>query len=546
MAIRFRPVQRDQEFLLPPNMTDWLPAEHVVWFLIDVVAELDLTAFYERAALRRDGQRCRNSAGRAAYDPEMLLTLLIYGYACRVRSSRQIERLCHTDIAFRLICAADVPDHAVIARFRQAHQEAFAELFVQVLRLCRAAGLVKLCTVAIDGTKIGANASRQANRSAEWLHTEAERLDRQAVGPDSAGADTDRDREVVAAMLGEAEEIDAAEDAAYGPARGDELPPGWHGRAGRRERIRAAQARIVAAQQAKQVAAARRAAARAEADAAALAAAEQALMGEIATREVAQDSWEAAWEHAMNHPAAPLPKGRAPVPVQQSSHVRRAQARVDKAQARVQRPDTAPRRGRRADPANTEDKPLRANTTDPDSAIMPTKNGWTQGYNDQFAISADQIIIATHVSTNPADILSYQHMVAATEHTAELLDASDELGTLLFDAGYASDATLAATGPDQLIALGKTHSVQAAARDNPAIGPPPLDATPRQVMDHRLRTPHGAALYKRRGATVEPGIGNFKKLLDRFSRRGLPAAISETHLAATVFNLLKIHRAAPA
>lgn len=541
MAIGFRPVQRDQEFLLPPNMTEWLPAEHVVWFLIDVVAELDLSAFYERAALRRDGQACRSSAGRAAYDPEMLLTLLIYGYACGVRSSRQIERLCHTDVAFRVICAADVPDHVVIARFRRCHQEAFAGLFTQVLRLCRAAGLVKLCTVAIDGSKIGANASRQANRGADWLHTQAEELDRHRAGPDAA-----TDREVVEAMLGEAEEIDAAEDAAYGPARGDELPPGWHGRAGRRERIRAAQARIVAAEQAKLTAAEQQTAARAAAAAAALAAAEQALACEIATREATQDAWEAAWEQAVNHPGAPLPNGRAPVPVEQSGHVRRAQARVDKARARVQHPDTAPRRGRRADPANTEDKPLRANITDPDSAIMPTKNGWIQGYNDQFAVSADQIIIATHVSTNPVDVVSYDHMVAATEHAAELLDASDELGTLLFDAGYASEATLAATGPDQLIALGKTHSVHAAARDHPAAGPPPAQATPRQAMDHRLRTPEGAALYKRRGATVEPGIGNFKKLLDGFSRRGLPAAISETHLAATVFNLLKIHRAAPA
>ncbi|MGH3698093.1 MAG: transposase, partial [Pseudonocardiaceae bacterium] len=260
VAIHFRPVERDRAFLLPPDMTQWLGAGHVVWFLLDVVAELDLTQFYERAALRRDGRPARNSAGRAAYDPAMLLALLIYGYACGQRSSRQIERLCHTDIAFRLICAEDVPDHTVLARFRKQHAEAFAGLFTQVLRLCRAVGLATLCTVAIDGSTIPANASRQANRGAPWLATEAEKMDHQTTGQPTTGQPTtgqpttdqrsaereagERDRAVVEQMLSEAQEADAAEDATYGAARGDELPPQWHGRAGRRERIRAAQARI--------------------------------------------------------------------------------------------------------------------------------------------------------------------------------------------------------------------------------------------------------------------------------------------------------------
>jgi hypothetical protein len=113
----------------------------------------------------------------------------------------------------------------------------------------------------------------------------------------------------------------------------------------------------------------------------------------------------------------------------------------------------------------------------------------------------------------------------------------------LFDAGYASDDNLTAPGPNRLIALGKTRSVAAAARDNPASGSPP-NSSAREAMDHRLRTPEGAALYRRRGATVEPAIGNFKKILAELSRRGRQAALSEGHLAATAFNLLKIHRAA--
>lgn len=117
------------------------------------------------------------------------------------------------------------------------------------------------------------------------------------------------------------------------------------------------------------------------------------------------------------------------------------------------------------------------------------------------------------------------------------------IGTVLADAGYSSDANLNAAGPHRLIALGKDRDQALAASTEPAAGPPPRDATPREANRHRLRTTEGRALYKRRGATVEPGIGNLKKILDRFSRRGLDNATSELHLAATAFNLVKIHRA---
>jgi transposase len=556
VAKGYRPVDRDQEFLLPANMVDWLPEDHLAWFVIDTVAVLDTSGFHERAARCRDGQARRNVAGRAAYDPDMLLTLLIYAYAWGQRSSRQIERLCETDVAYRVICAQDAPDHTVLARFRKTHLEAFAEVFAQVLRLCREAGLVRLGTVAVDGSKIAANASRLANRGADWLDAEGARMDAEAAAPPGAAqhAATDRDaadRDAVARMLAEAEQVDAAEDAAYGPdARGDELPPGWHRRAERRDRIRAARARIEAVAAARRAEAERAAAERAERDAAELAAAEAALAGEIAAREAARDAWEAQWERAAATPGTPPPRGAAPKPVEQAATVRRARRRVEKARERVVHPDTAPRRGRagnkttKADTTRA-DKPARVNITDPDSSIMPSPNGgWVQCYNAQVSVSADQIIVATEVSTNPADILSYQRMVAKTLQAAADLHATAELGTLLFDAGYCSDDTLTAPGPDRLIATGTTRSIRQAARDHPAAGPPPENASPRQAMDHRLRTPEGAALYTRRGATVEPAIGNLKKLLDRYSMRGLAAARAETHLAAAAFNLLKIHRIA--
>jgi transposase len=549
VAIHFRPVDRDQEFLLPPNMTDWLRADHVVWFLIEVVEQLDLTAFYARAARRRDGQPSRSAAGRAAFDPRMLLTLLLYGYACGERSSRQIERLCHTDVAFRLICAGDIPDHSVIARFRRHHADAFAALFTQVLLLCREAGLVKLCTVAIDGTKIAANASPLANRGEAWLRAEAAKTTTTTTGGGGCGGDGFAG--VVGQILEEAEQTDAAQDALFGDTRGDELPPGWdrHG-ADRQARIAAGLARIEQVKQATEAQRAARAAEQARRDADDLAAAEQALATELATRLAAQHAWEQRWAAAVDNPATPLPRGRAPKPAEDSATVKRAHARVDTARERVDHPDTAPRRGGRTpDPdrrgRRDRDRAPRANLTDPDSSIMPTIRGWLQAYNTQFAHSADQMILATMVATNPADILSFTPMINATQQAAALLDATNELGTVLFDTGYASDATLSAPGPDRLIALGKSHSVQTRARQHPTSGPPPPELTARQRMDHRLRTPEGAKLYKRRGATVEPGIGNFKKLLDRYSGRGLNAAISETHFAAAVFNLLKLHRAAP-
>jgi transposase len=161
VAKSYRPVQRDQPFLLPPDMRDWLPADHVVWFVLETVDALDTSAFHARRRL--------GGTGTAGYDPDMLLALLIYAYCQGVRSSRQIERRCLTDVAFRVVCAQDVPDHATIARFRAEHEQAFAALFSQVLQVAATAGLVRLGTVAIDGTKIPANASIDANRGRNWL-----------------------------------------------------------------------------------------------------------------------------------------------------------------------------------------------------------------------------------------------------------------------------------------------------------------------------------------------------------------------------------------
>lgn len=163
----FFALNRDQDYLMLPSMRDWLPWGDLVWFLLDAVSQMDLRGFY--AKYRNDGW------GQAAYEPSMMVSLLLNAYCLGVRSSRQIERLCERDIGFRVITGNQVPDHSTIARFRQANREELAVLFTQVLRLCAEAGLVKVGVVALDGTKVKASASLDANRTYASIKGEVKR-----------------------------------------------------------------------------------------------------------------------------------------------------------------------------------------------------------------------------------------------------------------------------------------------------------------------------------------------------------------------------------
>ena len=164
MAQHFVACDREQSFLMPPDVREWLPARHLAWFVIDAVAAMDLEAFY--AAYRVDGH------GRPPYDPAMMVALLLYAYARGIRSSRVIERACEEDVAFRVLAAQQRPDHATIARFVERHQEAIAGLFGEVLTLCARSGLAKVGVIAVDGTKVQANASRNENLDYEQLARE--------------------------------------------------------------------------------------------------------------------------------------------------------------------------------------------------------------------------------------------------------------------------------------------------------------------------------------------------------------------------------------
>ena len=192
MAKRYRPVDRDQPFLLPPDMREWLPEGHPVHLVIAAVEQMDTSAFH---AGRKTG-----GAGTAGYDPDMLAVVLVWAYAHRITSSRRMEELCRTDVAFRLICAGNLPDHSTIARFRKDFGPAVAGFFTGVLILCARLGMGRLGTVALDGTKIAASASKAANRTEKRL------------------------RELAAEAVAAHAAQDAAEDELFGDARGDEVP----------------------------------------------------------------------------------------------------------------------------------------------------------------------------------------------------------------------------------------------------------------------------------------------------------------------------------
>src|ERR671930_1588080 len=161
MGQRFVACDREQSFLMPPDVREWLPPRHLAWFVIDAVGEMNLDVFY--AAYRLDGR------SRPPYDPAMMVALLLYAYARGIPSSRAIERACSEDVAFRVIAAHQQPDHATIARFVANHQDALAGLFGEVLTLCAGGGLVRVGVLAVDGTKVQANASRNEHLDYEQL-----------------------------------------------------------------------------------------------------------------------------------------------------------------------------------------------------------------------------------------------------------------------------------------------------------------------------------------------------------------------------------------
>ncbi|WP_441347011.1 transposase [Rhodococcus sp. 05-2256-B1] len=547
VAKGYRPVDRDQQFLIPPDMREWLPAEHPVWTLIDIVdTHLDTSAFHT-------GRRL-GGVGRAGYDPDMLLTLLIWAWSQSQRSSRRIESACADVVSYRVICAGDIPDHVTISRFRKDNHAACEALFAQVLILAARVGLGSLGTIALDGVKIASNASLAANRSESGLRAAAEaeaaKIAAAASAAHAAGDDAD--------------------DELYGP---DDPGPGHVPKeladpASRSARIAAALAQIEA----------EKAAARAAEQAAAKGHLERMEAGgkitgqspvgaavEAATIRLqraldARTELEAAYRVALADAAAAgrtIP-GTPPLPAESHHTVVRARAALAKAQARQRdREKNAP--------------VICRNITDPQSRMQPIRGGgWVQGYNCQAFTAEDGIIIATGVGINPNDSGYYQDMVAKAVAAATTIVAtrtatdsppvidtgidtvrgSDTeageaaIGIMLFDAGYCSNANLDAPGPDRLIATGTTRDLEAAARAATADNTEhePVHQGSLEKMRERLATPDGLATYRKRSHIAETPFGHAKHNLGfrRFTGRGLDRAGSEWSFHAAVHNIGKI------
>jgi len=503
--------QRDQLLLMPVSMRDWLEEGHLAWFVIDVVDELDTAALHARHP--NDG------VGRPAYDPDMMLALLLYAYAGGLRSARRIEAACRTDAAYRVICGGLVPDHATIARFVVDHQDAMEGLFVGGLRLCAAAGLVSLTTIAVDGTKIGTDAALDANHGAEWIRAQVRALLADAIGTDAGEARAP-------ALLG------------------DQAPAEMASPSGRLARLQAAQTSIEAEDRAAATDAAKRAqAARQAAQAghklhgrkpsdphAALARAEAEHTAALVRSEAKQT--QRAAKVAAAAAAGRGLRGRQPAP---DRSVERAAAALEAARAAAQA-------------ARPSDR--KANVTDPDSRIMKTAGGWVQGYNAQAAVNDHQIVLAGTVSQNGNDVELYQPMVNTLTQTLTAAGITDPIGLILADAGYWSQDNATAEGPDRLIATLKDWKQRRAAREaGTTTGDPPEDASALEAMEHRLRTDQGARAYAKRSHTVEPVFGHHKENRGwrRFRRRGLAPARSEWALMNLSHNLAKLieHRTQP-
>src|SRR5579864_8868741 len=354
MAYDYIPVRRGQVMLLPVDMNDWLEEEHLARFVATMVERIDTSVLHQ--VHRNDG------AGRPAYDPEMMLAVLIYAYATGTRSSRRIEAACRTDAAFRYLTGGAVPDHATIARFIVDQEGAMEPLFVTGLRLLDLAGLVDLSLVAIDGTKMAADASLKANRTREWILTQVKALLAATVASEAAEASGAAvDPMSAAAITGALGQLRRLQDALDRLDAEDAAEAAVEAAKTEAARAAAADGRKLMGAKPKDPAAAL---ARAETDYAVA----RARADTRAAQRAALEAEAAAEGRAV--------RGRVPGP---DRRLARAEAALAAAQAKAAAaPPPAPRR---------------ANVTDADSRIMMSQKGFLQGYNSFAAVTLQGIIV---------------------------------------------------------------------------------------------------------------------------------------------------------
>ena len=513
----YRPWNPHQSFLLPPSPDDWLPDGHLAYFVLDLVAELDLGAI--------EGPiQARDPRGEKPFDPQMMVALLLYGYAIGVSSSRRLSRATYEDVAFRVISGREHPHFTRICAFRREHFPALEELFGQVLHLCQSAGLVKLGHVSIDGSRFKANASKHRAMSYDRMKTERERLQAEVRG-----------------MLERAEEVDRAEDALYGEGnQPEDLPEELRRREGRLAKIREAMAALEREAKATRVAELReqaeghRQTARTHPDAAVRKGAmTKARKRDEAADELANDDDDEPPEGGATADEGNLPLFSASSSAPEEPPAAEAHSTPLPKHRTPARPDGTPRpRAQR-------------NFTDPDSRIMELQGGFIQGYNGQIAVDeAHQIIVAQALTNQAPDTY---HLVPLLERVEAVCGALPSKMTA--DSGYwaPSNASWCEDhGVDAYIATGRMR--RGWARRPAARGDPDPDADARERMRQKIQTDDGREIYKRRKCVPEPVFGQIKESrgFRQLLHRGLEKARSEFALISTGHNLLKLYRAAAA
>ncbi|MFE6849126.1 transposase [Streptomyces sp. NPDC057686] len=502
MGRNFLLCDRDRDLEMPKSAREWLPPGHLCWKVLEVVEGLDLSAFED--GYRADGQ------GGGAYPPAALVALIFYCYSKGIRSSRGIERSCWDDLGCRIITANRAVDHSTVARFVQRHRDALTQLFVQVLALCGRRGLVDLAAVAVDGSPMDANASRDSNKQLHRLEAVITRCENEI----SALMDDARDH---------ARRVETGDtpDADHEPPRDD-----WP----RLSRLcdllaRASTARDRLYQRA--LPSANEIRIKAEAAERIVARAEKRLAAETAAHQEKLRKYQARTEadRAVGRRAA---NGRPPVAMENKTVLVRQRVRLEKALAHLER-------ARSPEPVPSPTAVV--SLSDPDSRLQLGKHGgYLQGYNLQIVCARRQILLAIDLHDNPSDRTALIPMVRKTQENRRAAGLAGDILLWLADSGYASAASFEELADLPLLVSVTSEADQAgfpAKRQTAPAG--------QQAMADRLATPTGRAQYRQRGALVEPG---FAQLFQRFGRhlnyRGRQAVDTEIKLLGTVHNLGKL------
>ena len=504
MARDFVACDREQLLLMPPSLTDWLPENHLVWTILGAVEAMDLGRFEESYRL--------GAAGRPAYDPAMMVALLLYSYARGEPLVAGDRAGVWEDVAFKVIAGMRTPDHSTIAEFRRRHEAEISELFDDVLGLCAEAGLVSVGVITIDGTKIKANASMDQNRSY---------------------------RELVTEILREAEEIDRREDELYGEKRGDELP----------EQLRTPEGRRAALEEAKRRIEERKGRAISEEQTSAEVKVDPELVFGRDKRRGGRREWPRVARRELEKQRE---RQSRPVPRDREDRLFLALGRLEE-NHRVDLAANDAYEHWRATERDTLGRVLKGNSkpfvapelpegtinlSDPDSRVMRTQGTPPrQAYNAQTAVNDRQVILAAEVTVDAPDFGHLEPMLDTTLRHLEHHGMTERPAVLLADAGYWHNRQMQAIEDRGIEVLAPPDGNMREGKR------PGWDHGLYQRMRDKLTSDRGQKLYAHRKITIEPVFGQIKynQHTDRFMRRGRAAARSEWRLVTATHNLLKLH-----